>query len=64
MLDEKLSKRLKGKVISTCVIPACIRGVRTLALTGDQQAGFRFVRITGSEESREQKRWIKDYWQM
>ena len=32
MADRRISKRLKGKVMSTCVTPACLYGTETLAL--------------------------------
>ena len=35
--DRRISKRLKGKVVSTCVTPACLYGTETLALTELQQ---------------------------
>ena len=37
MADRRISNRLKGKVMSTCVIPACLYGTETLALTKLQQ---------------------------
>ena len=37
MSDRRLSKKLKGKVMSTCVTPACLYGTETLALTELQQ---------------------------
>ena len=37
MADRRISKRLKGKVMSTCVTPACLYGTETLALTELQQ---------------------------
>ena len=37
MADRRISKRLKGKVMSTCVTPACLYGTDTLALTELQQ---------------------------
>ena len=37
MVDRRISKRLKGKVMSTCVTPACLYGTETLALTEPQQ---------------------------
>ena len=37
MTDRRISKRLKGKVMSTCVIRACLYGTVTLALTELQQ---------------------------
>ena len=37
MADWRISKRLKGKVMSTCVTPACLYGTETLALTELQQ---------------------------
>ena len=37
MADRRISKRLKGKVMSTCFTPACLYGTETLALTELQQ---------------------------
>ena len=37
MLDRKISKNLKGKVLRTCVTPACLYGLETVALTEQQQ---------------------------
>ena len=37
MADRRISKRLKGKIISTRVTPACLYGTETLALTELQQ---------------------------
>ena len=37
MADRRISKRLKGKVMSTCVTPACLYGTETLVLTELQQ---------------------------
>ena len=37
MADRRISKSLKGKVMSTCVTPACLYGTETLALTELQQ---------------------------
>ena len=37
MADRRISKRLKGKVMGTCVTPACLYGKETLALTEQQQ---------------------------
>ena len=37
MADRRISKRLKGKVMSTCVTPACLYGTETLALTELQE---------------------------
>ena len=33
MADRRISKRPKGKVVSTCVTPACLYGTETLAMT-------------------------------
>ena len=38
--DRRFSKRLKGKVVSTCVTPACLYGTETLALTELQTTGY------------------------
>ena len=35
--DRRISKILKGKVMSTCVTPACLYGTETLAMTELQQ---------------------------
>ena len=37
MTDRRISKRLKGKVMSTCVTRACLYGMETVALTELQQ---------------------------
>ena len=37
MWDRKLKKQLKGKVLEVCVVPACIYGLGTLALTEKQE---------------------------
>ncbi len=37
MADRRISKRLKGKVMSTSITPACLYGTETLALTELQQ---------------------------
>ena len=37
MADRRISKRLKGKAVSTCVTPACLYGTETLAMTELQQ---------------------------
>ena len=37
MADRRISKRLKSKVMSTCVTPACLYGTETLAMTEVQQ---------------------------
>ena len=37
MADRRISKRLKGKIMSTCVTPACLYETETLALTELQQ---------------------------
>ena len=37
MTDRRISNRLKGKVMSTCVTRACLYGTETLALTEVQQ---------------------------
>ena len=37
MADRRISKTLMGKVMSTCVTPACLYGTETLALVELQQ---------------------------
>ena len=36
MADRRISKRLRSKVMSTCVTPECLYGTETLALTERQ----------------------------
>ena len=36
MAEHPISKRLKGKVRSTCVTPACLYGTETMALSGEE----------------------------
>ena len=58
MADRRISNRLKGKVMSTCVTPACLYGTDTLALTDLQQQRLQVCgRVTraGQEETREAK---------
>ena len=37
MLDRKISKKLKGKVLRMCVTPACLSDLETVALTEQQK---------------------------
>ena len=37
VVDKRISKRLKGKVLSTCLTPSCLYGTETLAMTEQQQ---------------------------
>ena len=37
MADQRITKRLKGKAMSTYVTPACLYGTETLAMTKLQQ---------------------------
>ena len=37
MWDRRLEKQLKGKVLEACLVPACIYGLGTLALTERQE---------------------------
>ena len=43
MWDRKLKKQLKGKVLGTCVVPTCIYGLGTLALTERQEEKIQIV---------------------
>ena len=58
MADRRISKRLKGKVMSTCVTPACLYGTQTLALTDLQQQrvrkqlGTKIARVTRADRRR------------
>ena len=37
MADRKISRKLKGKVLRSCVTPACLYGLETVELTMRQQ---------------------------
>ena len=50
MADRRVSKRLKGNVMSTCVTPACLSGTETLALTELQQQRRQVCETTGYEK--------------
>ena len=61
MADRRISKRLPGKVMSTCVTPACLYGTETLALTELQQHRLqvcennwvrKIARVTGADRRR------------
>ena len=36
MRDKKISKKIKGKILTTCVVPACVYGLEAVALTDEQ----------------------------
>ena len=55
MADRRISKRLKGKVMSTRVTPACLYGTETLALTELQQRRQVCENNSKSNEGREAK---------
>ena len=37
MADRRISRKLKGKVLATCVTPACLYGLETVPLSREQQ---------------------------
>ena len=55
MADRRISNRLKGKVVGTCVTPACLYGTETLAMTELQpqsvrkQPGTKIARVTRAD---------------
>ena len=57
MADRRISKRLKGKVMSTCVTPACLYGTETLAMTERQQQQIHQLgtKNSKSNEGRQEK---------
>ena len=62
MADRRISKRLKGKVMSTCVTPACLYGTEMLALNEIQQQRLIIVRKqlgTGNSETGVQRSLIE-----
>ena len=52
MADRWISKRLKGKAMSTCVTPACLYGTETLALTEIQQQRLQLRKQLGPKIAR------------
>ena len=64
MADRRISKRLKCKVMSTCVTPACLYGTETLALTELQQQRLQvcennWVRKTARETRADRRRMVE-----
>ena len=66
MVDRRISKRLQGKVMSTCVTPACLYGTGTLALTELQQQRLqvcennwvrKIARVTRADRRRTVELW-------
>ena len=55
-MHRKLKKQLKGKVLEACVVPACIHGLGTLALTERQEENCvrRICKVT-QEDRRKMK---------
>ena len=47
MMDRKISRKLKGKVLDSCVVPASTYGLETLALSELHQHKLQDVRTTG-----------------
>ena len=47
MEDRRISKRLKGQVVSICVTPACLYGTETLAMAELQQQRLQVCETTG-----------------
>ncbi len=45
MADRRFSKRLKGKVMSTCVTSPCLYGTETLAMTELQQQRLQLASV-------------------
>ena len=52
MADRKVSRKLTGKILMSCVMLAYLYGLEMVALT-DNNSGCRFVRTTGSGGLRE-----------
>ena len=51
-------KLLKGKELVTCVIPACIYGLVTVAISGAHQQRPKCAKIIGCKGSRGLNEWI------
>ena len=49
VMDRKISRKLKGKVLDSCVVPASTYGMETLALSELHQHKLQvlYVRTTG-----------------
>ena len=52
LADWRISKRLKGKVKSTCVTPASMYGTETLALTEQHNKGCKCAKQLGTKNSK------------
>ena len=52
MADRWISKRLKGKVMSSCVTPVFLYGTETLAMTNYKNKGCKCTKTTGYENSK------------
>ena len=52
MADRRISKRLKGKVMSTCVTPECLHGTETLAMTELQHGPASVRKQLGTKNSK------------
>ena len=49
MADRRISKRMKGNVMITCVTPACLYGTETLAMTELQQQSVQVCENMGTK---------------
>ncbi len=47
MVDRNISRKLKGKVLYSCVVPANTYGLETLALPNCININYTYVRTTG-----------------
>ena len=57
MADRRISKRLSGNVMSTCVTPACLYGTETLVLTELVKARDGSAEELDRETGEEQTTW-------
>ena len=62
MSDIHISKKLKWRVLGTCVNPACIYGLETVALSGAQQQWLQVCKNKWMRRIAGLSGWIGDGW--
>ena len=62
MSDRHISKKLKWKVMGTCVTPSCIYGMETVALPGAQQQRLQVCENNWIRRIAGLNGWIGECW--
>ena len=53
MGDRHISRKLKGKVLNSCITPAYLYGLEAMAMTENYKRDCTFARISGLEDLHE-----------